>query len=87
MNPDLEARIKEFAKERDEMLLANDVDKMMEFHKKYNPHTPPPSSREVVEISLHKARTGTKSLPIEERRKSKYWLTARGYNSLDDGDL
>ncbi len=87
MNPDLEAKIKDFVKERDEILLANDVEKMMEFHKKHNPHTPLLSSREVAEISLHKARTGAKSLPIEERRKSKYWLTARGYNSLDDGDL
>jgi len=87
MDKDLEEQIKAFVKERDEMLLTNDIDKMLEFHKKHNPHIPPPSSREVAEISLHKARTAARSLPIEERRKSKYWLTARGYNSLDEGDL
>ena len=87
MDNDLEIKIKAFVKERDEMLLANDIDKMLEFHKKHNPHTPPPSSREIAEIGLHKARTAAMSLPIEERKKSKDWLTVRGYNSLDDGDL
>jgi len=87
MDKDLEDQIKAFVKERDEMLLANDVDKAIEFHKKHNPHRPPPSGREMAEIGLHKARTAARSLPIEERKKSKNWLTARGYNSLDEGDI
>jgi hypothetical protein len=87
MTPELEDKIEAFIAERDEMLLANDIDRMIEFHKKHNPYRPNFANREVAEIALHKARTGAKSLPVEERKKSKAWLTDRGYQSMDDGDL
>ena len=87
MSPEVEAEIKAFVKERDEMLIAGDIDRMMAFHAKHNPGRTPFPNREVAEISLHKARTGALSLPIEVRLESKRWLSERGYRSLDDGDL
>src|ERR1700721_1530528 len=67
MSPEVEAEIKAFVKERDEMLIAGDIDRMMAFHAKHNPGRTPFPNREVAEISLHKARTGALSLPIEVR--------------------
>jgi hypothetical protein len=79
--------IKDFVKERDEMLMACDVEKMKAFHAKHNPHVRPSPSDDVAWLSLHKARTGAKSLPMEARVYSYNWLKARGSSSLDDGDV
>lgn len=87
MTPEIEAEIKAFNAERDEMLLACDVDRMIAFHTKWNPGVRQFSSRAVAEVVLHKARTGAKSLPIEARKLSKQWLAVRELSSLDDGDL
>lgn len=76
-----------FCKERDEMLLACDVDKSMAFHRKHNPGKMLNISRETAEIGLHKARTAVLSLPKEERLKSKKWLEDRGHTSMDCGTL
>jgi hypothetical protein len=80
-------KIAAFCRERDEMLLAADVDRSIAFGLKHNPHALPPSSREVAEISMHKAITAVRTLPLEHRRKSYRWLTERGYTSHDDGEL
>ena len=87
MTPEIEAEIKAFVKERDEMLMAGDVDRCIAFHEKHNPGIRAFPNRLVAEISLHKARTGAKSLPFVFRIESKKWLTERGYSSLDDGEL
>lgn len=87
MTPEIEAEIKAFVQERDEMLLACDVDRLVAFHAKHNPMSPPFSSRYVAEAALHKARTAARTLPIVERTKSKVWLLARNMSSLDDGDV
>jgi hypothetical protein len=41
----------------------------------------------VLEITWHKSITAALALPKAYRQKSKEWLTVRGYQSLDDGDL
>lgn len=87
MSPEVEAEIKAFVQERDEMLMAGDIDRLIAFHEKHNPGVRAFPNREVAEISLHKARTGAKSLPMSYRVKSLKWLTERGYTSLDDGDI
>lgn len=69
------------------MLIAGDIDRMMEFDAKHNPGVRSFASHEVAEIALHKARTAAKSLPIELRLESKRWLSDRSYSSFDDGDL
>lgn len=81
----IEDEIRAFVRERDEMLLACDVDEAMAFHAKWNPGYT--QRREIAEIGLHKARTAALSLPMEERVKSYRWLTERGYGSLDGGDV
>lgn len=76
----------QYIKERDEMLLKGDVDAMLEFIAKHRlkiTHL----SREIAEVTLHKAITADKNLPKSYRAKSKYWLGARGHHSLDDGDI
>lgn len=80
-------KIAAFCRERDAMLLAADVDRSIAFGRKHNPDVPPPSSRHVAEISMHKAITSVRTLPLEHRRKSYRWLTERGYESHDDGEL
>lgn len=72
-------------KERDEILLSGDIDRMMEFLVRNG--LPPLSSREFAEVVMHKARTAVCSLPREVRIASKQWLSERGYHSLDDGDM
>lgn len=78
-----QAKIEDFIKERDEILMACDLDRLISFQAKRGREF---SSREVAEITLHEARTAAKSLPIEARLLSKRWLAKRGYTSLDDGD-
>lgn len=38
-------------------------------------------------ITWHKSITAAVGLDKEYRKASREWLLARGYNSLDDGDL
>ncbi len=77
---------KDFISERNKTLLTRDIDKVMAFLKEWNPDVTLQSS-DVVEVGMHKSITAIASLPIEDRLASKRWLTARGYCSLDDGDL
>jgi hypothetical protein len=81
------AEMKAFAAERNAMLLACDVDRMLAFNATHHPNPPSFVSRQVAEITLHMARTEAKSLPLEARLSSKEWLHLRGYPSCDDGDL
>ena len=85
---ELKDEIKTFVKERDEMLLACDVDRCIAFHTKYNPGLTFPS-REIAEAAMHKARTAITNFPREERVKSKLWLKEHGMDTMpiDDGDL
>jgi len=87
MTPEVKAEIKAFVKERDEMLMAGNIDRLIAFHEKHNPGIRAFSSRGVAEVSLHKARTAAKSLPLVFRIESKKWLSERGYTSMDDGEL
>jgi hypothetical protein len=75
----------QYLKERDHILLTGTPHDLLALIRKYSLHIP--SSPEVLEMTFHKTITGVKSLPIEHRRKSKAWLTARGLHSLDDGEL
>lgn len=87
MDEQTKAEIKAFVAERDEVLLACDIDRLKAFHAKYNPATKPLPNDDVAWLSLHKARTGAKSLPLEARLHSYNWLKERGSSSLDDGEL
>lgn len=78
-------RAKAFVIERDLVLMRGDLDEVEAFLKRHSGRVP--SSREALEITLHKARAAATTLPMELRSLSKRWLTERGYTSLDDGDV
>lgn len=78
-------QIKIYCKKRDAMLMHRDVDKLIAF--KVQHKIPLCSTRQVEEIGMHKAITAVRALPLKFRQQSKKWLIARGYSSLDDGDL
>ncbi len=84
MRAEIEAQIAAFVKERNYMLLKNDVDLMIAFFARHNPEMPPFSDREVAEVTLHKARSGARGLPREAHIASKLWLRERGYSDMAD---
>ncbi len=80
--------IETFVRERDAVLLRADLDEVVAFQRKHNPHINWDSfSHEESEVGMHKAITAVPSLPRQHRMKSKHWLAQRGYRSFDDGDL
>jgi hypothetical protein len=38
-------------------------------------------------VSMHKARTAMRDLPMPERTASKRWLLARGHGAMDGGEV
>ncbi len=80
-------QIAQFTKERNEAFLSLDEKTIREMQRKWN-GTEMPDNMEVFWGAVHKAITGVqKGLPLEFRKKSKAWLTERGYESMDDGEL
>lgn len=75
-----------YNKRRNEILVAGDIDAMIELMAANN-NGLRPSSRHIAEITFHKARTGVRTLPMVLRIVSKKWLIERGYMSEDDGDV
>lgn len=75
----------QFIKDRNEALLSMDLEKVRAYVKKYGESAP--TNDEILLCAIHKARTAITTFPIEERKKSKQWLTERGYQSMDDGEL
>lgn len=82
----MNAELEQFKKERNEAFLSLDETKIRTFHQKWNPGRTMPGG-DVFWGGVHKAITGNLQLPKEFRQKSKDWLTAKGLQSLDDGDL
>lgn len=78
-------QMKAWLAERNAVLLAGNVDAMIAHMRKWG--SPVPSDRNVAEVTLHKARTACLALPMAERSKSKFWLVARGYTTMDEGDV
>ncbi len=80
----MDDEIEKFVTERDEMLLSMDIERMRMFHRRYNPDIPPPDDDEVALVTMHKARSGARTLPESEQKLSRDWLTARGYRHLGE---
>lgn len=80
------SELEQFKAERNAAFLSMDEKAIRKYFKKWNGREMP-TQPEVFWGSIHKAITGCLDLPIEFRRQSKAWLTARGWGSLDDGDL
>jgi len=78
-------RLQKYLIERNHILRTGTPEDLVGLIRKYNLRIP--SSPEVLEITFHKTITAVVSLPLARRQQSKAWLTARGYHSLDDGEL
>jgi hypothetical protein len=72
--------------ERDQALLSMDEQQIRAYFRKYNGWDMSPS-KDVFWLAIHKARTATRSLPMEARQESKRWLLARGSPSMDEGEV
>lgn len=80
MDDATERRIAEYVRERDEMLRSLDPQRIMAFHAKHNPASPP--MRPAVALpAAHKARVQAASLTEEERQLSRAWLIEHGYSA------
>jgi hypothetical protein len=77
--------LQEFVRERNHVLLHQGPKELKAFMQRHN--LPVPKNKNTLEITWHKSITAAVGLPREYRQKSKDWLKARGYRSLDDGDL
>ena len=66
--------------ERNEALLSMDRDKILAFAHKYSGNNGYADEDEYIFwISVHKMRTASTSLPVNERLLSVQWLTERGF--------
>lgn len=81
----LKLAIKKYNELRNAMLLKGDIVEMQAFMLEHGVRLP--SCDEAAWVTLHKTITAVQSLPLDYRKKSKAWLTERGYHSLDDGEL
>lgn len=83
---DADAEIRRYNAERDAVLLAMDETRIREFYRRWtgNEVSTDPMT---FWAAVHKARTGIRALPQQERRRSMLWLRERSLRSYDDGDL
>ncbi len=77
--------IKQFLKDRDAALLSVDENTIWNFANKYGVNMP--KEPVLFWITVHKARTGARSLPMVERVASKIALHSLGFHSLDEGEV
>ena len=71
----------QFVKDRDDALRSLDLAKVRAYMEKYG--SPMPSD-DVLEISMHKARTASLGMTNDEREHSIKWLRDRGYSHFAD---
>lgn len=83
----MNAKIKKYVKERDEMLKKCDVNALCEFIKTHEEFYREgfaakfaAASDEVKKCTLHKMIVNAVKLPEDLRRASALWLVARGYD-------
>lgn len=79
--------LKQYVKERDEMLLKRDVGELRKFAINHKHNLNPDirlalisATDEVLEITLHKMIVNCTNLPFNFRQQSADWLLDRGYN-------
>ena len=85
-------KLKQYAKERDEMLLKRDVKELRKFILEHQDNMNPimclsmlNASDKVLEITLHKMIVNCTNLPFDFRQESADWLLDRGFR-LDLGE-
>lgn len=78
-----------YARERDEALLSMDKPTICTMWLKYKIAVAPAvlTSDALFWYTVHKLRTEIRTLPLDERRKSKKWLEDNKLRSADKGEL
>lgn len=77
--------LKVWLKERNEVLLSLDFDRIAAHLLKWSGYRLPKDNTGWA--AIHKARTGIRDFPPEEKQKSKDWLTAHGFTHFDDENI
>jgi len=79
---DLNEAIREWCKERDEVLRSLDVKKFAKFWRKHKLPMPKGgwASPDVPLIMIHKCRLQVESMTEEEQEVSRAWLISHGYS-------
>lgn len=70
-----------------QLLEDGDVDGLWRAWGRVAPHLPQPKSRDEAEITMHIARTATRSIPVSAQQYSHRWLTERQLPSQLPGDM
>jgi hypothetical protein len=83
----MQARLKQYVKERDDMLKKCDVSELEKFIASHAEFYPvgfadrfTAAREEVKKCTLHKMIVNAPKLPQDLREKSAFWLTLHGYN-------
>jgi hypothetical protein len=79
----VEEKLVAICNERDEAMRSLDLDLVKAFHQKYNPGMALPAD-DILEASMHKARTAIGTFTDEEKELSRAWLAERGYSPLGE---
>ncbi len=77
-SPEDDERIAAYTRERDAVLLDPDLNRLRAHLAKWGRPDALRASDEVMRAAWHKGRSGARSLPREERRKSARWLEEKG---------
>jgi hypothetical protein len=77
-----EAVLDDYERERDAVLLVEDLTKLRQHLAKYGRPDALQAPDDVMRIAWHKGRSAAMSLPRAERRRSIKWLEKRGYKAL-----
>lgn len=76
------AVMKAWLDERNTVLRSKDLSALRRHIEKYG--TQLKMSDEVLEVAMHKARTGCLALTDDERKESREWLAARNFSHFGD---
>ena len=75
-------RLDAFLKSRNEALLSGDIEMLRKHLVKYGRTDAKTADREVLEISLHKARVHWRDCPPELLKESVWWLLDHDYSLM-----
>ena len=70
--------LKETVRERNEAFMSLDREKILAYMSKNE--MPVPKAEKMFWVSVHMARLGIKTMPEEEKEKSRQWLKENGFS-------
>jgi len=79
LTPELQQKLDQFIKDRNEAFLSKDRAKILEYCRKYN--VPVPRSEESFWIMVHKVIAHLENIDTKQRDDAVEWLESRGYST------